>query len=732
MLSITATLVVNHWQTQSAQAAFAANFQQQAHDQVAAIHREINAQLLATHALSALYLASTQVTRAEFHRFARTLLDNIPSLQALEWIPEISESQRNHWEASHHSGRASPITERDSQGRLIPAAHRPRYYPVELVEPVSGNHAAIGFDLASEAVRREALERARDQCAIAVSGPIALVQEPASPGEPQAAFLSFIPIYRPPDSAQPLPDASPGSPQERRRQLLGFVLAVARIGDLVEFALAPLSTQDIDLQLTDITETGVQQALYHHHPTGYQASEHPTAAISTHFDLSIAGRQWRITASPMAGRYPNTITADALTTLLSGLLLTLLLTLYIATLQRHTRRLSRLSQQQQLLSQCNHSLARAMTEQQLLDAYCRILVQQGPYQQAHIDYPTPPIGGNPAACARQDKPASSDPGKPRRDRQPSPTSLALPLIAGEQKLGTLQLQCTDRPCGNDELTLLTDIAAGLAFGIATRRAREAEKQHLRRLREDVEHEQRSQLAATLHDGAGQSVQAINLGLKRLRNEPDAASNHTLLNTLIDEAGTIIDEFRDISRELRPLTPHHRDLRDAIQRHCDTLSWRSHIPIDCTLNADVGDLPDRTQQQCFLAFREALSNALRHANASQIDIRLTRHPQTLQLTINDNGSGFDTRTDTGSPRRHPAGLGLSMIEERCHSIGATTNIRSQPGSGTSVIISIPIPETARPGEHTDHPPGSNPFHDSGSNPTTISADGQPTGQTASPA
>ena len=180
---------------------------------------------------------------------------------------------------------------------------------------------------------------------------------------------------------------------------------------------------------------------------------------------------------------------------------------------------------------------------------------------------------------------------------------------------------------------------------------------------------------------------------------------------------------------------NRDLREAIQQHCERLTRVSQAAIHCTISATVDSLPERTQEQLFLAFREALSNALRHASASRISITLTRHQQSLQLSISDDGTGFDTHLNTASRAQHPAGLGLSMIAERCDSVGAATDIHSQPGDGTTITLHIPIPATETADKQTHCQPDRNLSNDSDHSAPdnqTTTADGQRTRQTATPA
>ena len=104
------------------------------------------------------------------------------------------------------------------------------------------------------------------------------------------------------------------------------------------------------------------------------------------------------------------------------------------------------------------------------------------------------------------------------------------------------------------------------------------------------------------------------------------------------------------------------------------------------------MPQRMQEQCFLIVREALSNAIKHSQASHIDVSLThRDHGFLCLTIQDDGIGFDPDGDF----HHPAGLGLSMMVERALSVGGHTRIESTGGNGTLITILLPVAKTSAP-------------------------------------
>jgi len=267
--------------------------------------------------------------------------------------------------------------------------------------------------------------------------------------------------------------------------------------------------------------------------------------------------------------------------------------------------------------------------------------------------------------------------------------IALPLRADGAAFGNFSI-FADTPDTFDapEMALLTELADDLAFGIQTVRTRDAQAQAVRRLRNDAEQETRGHLAATLHDGVGQTMQALNLGLKQAR----ALAEHgetvpvALLDRLVDEVGEALRELRAVSCELRPLFLERRSLLDAIRHQCNETAQRTGIRIQVSAADCSFTLDDQVKEQCFLAFREALSNAVRHAAASRIDVVLrVRTNDRLILVISDNGVGFDTHP-TGAG---PAGLGLCMIQERAAGVLGRACVRSSPSKGTIVRICVPL-------------------------------------------
>jgi len=132
-----------------------------------------------------------------------------------------------------------------------------------------------------------------------------------------------------------------------------------------------------------------------------------------------------------------------------------------------------------------------------------------------------------------------------------------------------------------------------------------------------------------------------------------------------------------------------DLQQAIRFHARTLGERSQVAVTVLECAAVPLLPARVKEQCFLAVREALSNAIRHGGATRVEIGFrVRGGYSLTITIVDDGVGFDPRQILLCSEGH----GLAMIDERIQGVGGDTEILSAPGEGATVNLRVPLDTT----------------------------------------
>jgi signal transduction histidine kinase len=138
------------------------------------------------------------------------------------------------------------------------------------------------------------------------------------------------------------------------------------------------------------------------------------------------------------------------------------------------------------------------------------------------------------------------------------------------------------------------------------------------------------------------------------------------------------EMRALLAELRPSTLTDAELGDLLRLLGNAFTGRTNIPARVTV-VGQGVLPAEVQVAIYRVCQEALNNVAKHAAASSVEIDLEHEDHGIELSIRDDGQGFDPeRTITGH-------YGLSMMHERAEAVGARLSITSQPGQGTELII-----------------------------------------------
>ena len=270
-------------------------FDQDARDLSAAFKGGIQTYINALQSIESLYSASKIVERQEFQTFVTHILANHTGFQAIEWCPRILFPERKAFESSvQREGYPDfQITERDARNRILRAGERSEYVPVDFIQPYKGNESAFGYDLYSDGIRREAIERARDTGEVAATGRITLVQEQGN----QFGFLAFAPLYR-----SGLPHATL---DERRSNISGYALAVFRVEDIVAVALRDQYQEGLSYRLVDETAHEDLKILFANYqkefnPLNFQDKGLFGKKVSFIRDTSIpmGGRQWRFQVTP--------------------------------------------------------------------------------------------------------------------------------------------------------------------------------------------------------------------------------------------------------------------------------------------------------------------------------------------------------------------------------------------------------------------------------------------------
>jgi signal transduction histidine kinase len=200
-------------------------------------------------------------------------------------------------------------------------------------------------------------------------------------------------------------------------------------------------------------------------------------------------------------------------------------------------------------------------------------------------------------------------------------------------------------------------------------------------------EERNRLARELHDAVTQKlfglVLAAESGAALL--EHDAQRAGVQLQLVRELAHEAMEELRSVIVHLRPAALESQGLAVALAKHVDVLRRTHARAIDLDISGDA-PVPATVETDAFRIAQEALHNALRHAAATRVDVVLRCDPGRLELTVRDDGVGFDP--DAAAARSRS--LGLTTMAERAHAAGGVLEIVSSPGAGTTVRLEVRTP------------------------------------------
>jgi signal transduction histidine kinase len=199
-------------------------------------------------------------------------------------------------------------------------------------------------------------------------------------------------------------------------------------------------------------------------------------------------------------------------------------------------------------------------------------------------------------------------------------------------------------------------------------------------------EERQRIARELHDSVSQALYGIGLGARTLRRRLGEAPGPLVaepLEYIINLAEGGLAETRALIFELMPDSLQTDGLVTALQRQAAATQARHNVTIAAML-CDEPELPLRTKEALYRIAQESLHNMAKHAHATTAVLSLAPAEHGFVLFVRDDGRGFDTG------QQFPGHLGLRSMQERARRIGGEYSIRSAPGEGTTVTVSVPHP------------------------------------------
>lgn len=236
---------------------------------------------------------------------------------------------------------------------------------------------------------------------------------------------------------------------------------------------------------------------------------------------------------------------------------------------------------------------------------------------------------------------------------------------------------SDFTVDDEEVTTL--LAAQAA--VAIENTRRVERDALTRVVAAQEVERR-RLARELHDGTGQALTSILLGLSAVEHADsldDARRAVAPLRQLVVET---LQDVRSLAVELRPKALDDFGLAPALRRLGESVRETNGLDVQVEARLGASRLPADVETAVYRIAQEALSNVLRHAAAKRVSIVATRRERSVSLVIEDDGQGFDV----GAPAE---GMGLVGMRERVNLLDGELGLESTVGEGTTIVVDLPL-------------------------------------------
>jgi signal transduction histidine kinase len=206
----------------------------------------------------------------------------------------------------------------------------------------------------------------------------------------------------------------------------------------------------------------------------------------------------------------------------------------------------------------------------------------------------------------------------------------------------------------------------------------------------AQEEERRRVAREMHDDWTQRLAVLGLEAARLEKSfSDPAVAAPLLRTIQKQLVGLSEDVHNLSRQLHPAILDDLGLVEALRSECAAFTRRERIAVDYRADAVPQPVAPDVALCVYRVAQEALRNLAKHAAVSECRVNLTAADKSLELTIRDEGVGFDP-----AELRHEAGIGLASMEERVRLVQAWLIVTSAPGQGTTVTVRAPL-EDANP-------------------------------------
>lgn len=624
-------------------------------------------QTLAT--LRGLFVASEEVTRAEFSRYIEQVIVVQSGVSGFTWNQRVLHKDRAAYEAAHFY-----IKERDAKGGFAKAPAAPEYIAITYVEPWQKNALILGFNDASEPVRQEVLLRARDTGQFAMTPPLQLLQDDAL----ASGVVMYYPVYERTHSTSNV--------VERREALMGYATAIVRTTDLINSVLAPFTADDYQINIVDVTDPGREQMFF-----GKELFEIPAYAreLILKREITVGGRQLLVSVGPTEKFLSEHVSLQSWFVLAGGLLFCSLLGGFLLLISGRTQHISNLVEQR--TKELAAILENAVESILVVDEQ-GFIEKANPAAAQLFKYSLPQFStlniSDLVPALRVDFNVQSD---------ETTTSYLREMVGRCSDGSDRDIELSVSPVAIHDRKLFTFI---IHDATAKRKVERLKSEFI----STVSHELRTPLTSikgalsiVLSGGLGDMADKIRDLLVIANNNAERLAR--LVNDILD-----VDKlaFGDAALNLKQCPIYPLLQQSVEQNHGYSARYGVHVELDTPDNTAVSCKANVDVDRFLQVMANLLSNAIKFSYLDGlVRVQLTCDERELTISVIDEGQGiaedfrarmfqrFAQVDSSDTRRRDGTGLGLSITKAIIERMGGKIDYVSQPGEGSTFFFTLPL-------------------------------------------
>ncbi|MBU3744732.1 MAG: sensor histidine kinase [Sediminibacterium sp.] len=202
-------------------------------------------------------------------------------------------------------------------------------------------------------------------------------------------------------------------------------------------------------------------------------------------------------------------------------------------------------------------------------------------------------------------------------------------------------------------------------------------------RNEIQQATLNTISQEIHDNVGQLLSLTKMQLNLIEQSPEKDDN--LVREAKDNISKAMTDLRDLAKGMSSDRIKLLGLYDSVLQEAQRINKVGRLEVSVTNNGNKQEPEHQKQLVLFRVIQECFQNIIKHANASSVQVNFSYYPDHFEITITDNGVGFDYSPENAAAE----GLGLMNIFNRVQLVGGEANLKSALGQGTTVLISVPL-------------------------------------------